>query len=96
MVEIVGRVACHSEFFHHSPGAKIGGHCHRDQSFQSRGIERVPDDCVCAFGGESLAPKSRGQPPANLDTGREVRFKGRHDEADESRKRMILSQFHRQ
>ena len=84
MIEVVRRIARHTELLHHAPGSQVGGDRERDDLVQRQGFEAVPHHGASALGGESLPPMRGRQSPGDFDAGCKVRHETRHIQADEA------------
>lgn len=93
VVEIIGGVVSHADFFHDAAGAEIAGHGEGDEFFEGERTEGVLNDGASAFGGKSLAPEIGEKPPADFDAGSEVRVEGGDVEADEAEERGVAGEF---
>ena len=78
MIEIVGGVMLHPEFFHYSPRPRIGWHreCHNFP--QVKLLKAVFGCSPCSFRGEALPPIVRVQAPSYLDARGEWRVERRN------------------
>ena len=84
MVEIVLRIASHTQLLHDADGAQIRRNRERDERGKMQVVESVANDGTGAFRGQSPAPLFCGETPADLDAGREVRIESRNADANES------------
>ncbi len=86
VIEVIGGVVDHAELFHDVAGALVADGGHGDDLGKLESVEAVGERGLCALGGVAVAPVLIGEPPANLDTGREVGAEARGGEADEADK----------
>ena len=84
MVEVIGGVVGHADFFHDAAGAEIGGNGEGDKFLERERTKSVAHNGASAFRGKSLAPEIGGKPPADFDARSEVRVERRDVKADEA------------
>lgn len=82
VVEVVGGIVSHAEFFHDAAGAEIGGDSEGDERGESESAGGVADNFAGGFGAEAVSPVSGREPPADFDAGSEMRGEGGDGEAD--------------
>src|SRR4051812_521595 len=95
IIKVVGIVARHPEFLHHSPGPDVCWHRERHDLAEVEGFKPKLDHGMCGFGGVAVAPMLKCQAPARLDAWREVRGKRWNRESHESSQRRHAGYFNR-
>src|SRR5579883_1501528 len=74
VVEVIGLRSRHSDPLHDGPRSEIRCGRERDDLLQSQVPEAEFEGRAGGLGGVAAAPMRAGQPPADLDAGREVRL----------------------
>ena len=81
VLEVAADIATHAKALHDPPGPDVDGGCERDDLVKADGVEAVIEGGPRPLGGVTVAPLIGGEPPADLDRGREVRGKRGRPEA---------------
>src|ERR1043165_8789527 len=86
VIEIVGWVVRHAQFFHDPSGADVRQRGERNDFAESDLLESKRQRRAGALSPMPLVPKLEGQAPASLNAGCEMRLEPWNREADKSRK----------
>jgi hypothetical protein len=89
MIEVVGRIVRHAQFFDDPAGPNVSRNRRRHDFIQAQRLERIPDDCMRSFCRQPLSPILRRQTSTDFYARRVVRFKLRNLQANEPDKQAI-------
>lgn len=95
MIEIVRRIAHHSDFLHNPPRTHIRGHGKCNDFVYPQRLESMMQHSARRLGCQALSPVFGRQAPSDLHAWCEVRVKRRYREPGESDEFLRLAQFGR-
>ena len=84
MVEIIGRRPRHTDSLHHGPRSEVRRDRERHDFLKTANSKAEVESGAGGFGGISAAPVLSGEPPSDLDAGREMGLEPWHGEPHES------------
>jgi hypothetical protein len=94
MIEVFGWRVNHPEALHHAARALIGRDGERNNFVKAQYVKGEIDDRFRRFGGIASSPMLECDPPAYFNARREMSFKRRHIETDETDKAGDSHYFH--
>src|SRR5437588_3606941 len=95
MIEVVGRIVCHTELFHDPSRPPVAGNGKRNQIFKSQNSKRVPRYSPRTFSCQPLAPIFGRKAPSNFDAWGENCPEARNSQPDITNEGVFLPQFRR-